>query len=267
MTRLFATLSLPLFVLAFAGCNATMNTAGSGPLSDRPVADTPVSGKGEATAKVHVELGMAYVQLGNYTVALDEARVALQSDYNHAPAYHLMGLVYMAIDDTNLARENFRRALEIAPNDPEFNNSYGWFQCVTGNVQDGLARLAASARNPYYRTPTRPYTNAGLCHLRQGNDTAAEEEFRRAVQTDPANRVAIYQLAGIAYRRGDYRSANTLLVDLHQQGDPTPQSVWLGLRAARRLGNRDAEASYAAQLRGRFADSPEYQTMIQGNYE
>lgn len=266
MTRLFVKLSLPLFVLAFAGCNATMNTAGS-PLADRPVADMPVSGKGEATAKVHVELGVAYLQLGNYAVALDEARVALQNQSNYAPAYHLMGLVYMAIDDANAAREHFLRALEIAPNDPEFNNSFGWFQCVNGSVQDGLARLASSARNPYYRTPTRPYTNAGLCHLRQNNDTAAEAEFRRALQADPANRQAMYQLAGIAYRRGAYNVASALLVDLHQQGEPTPQSVWLGLRTARRMGNRDAEASYAAQLRGRFADSPEYQTMIQGNYE
>ncbi|MCC4115153.1 type IV pilus biogenesis/stability protein PilW [Aromatoleum toluclasticum] len=266
MTRLFVKLSLPLLVLALAGCNATMNAAGT-PLADRPVADTPVSGKGEATAKVHAELGAAYLQLGNYAVALDEARVALQSQSSYAPAYHLIGLVYMAIDDPNSARENFRRALEIAPNDPEFNNSFGWFQCLNGNPQDGLARLASSARNPYYRTPTRPYTNAGLCHLRQGDDAAAEAEFRRAVQADPANRQAIYQLAGIAYRRGVYNVASALLVDLHQQGEPTPQSVWLGLRTARRLGNRDAEASYAAQLRGRFADSPEYQTMIQGNYE
>lgn len=266
MTRLFVKLSLPLLVLALAGCNATMNAAGT-PLADRPVADTPVSGKGEATAKVHAELGAAYLQLGNYAVALDEARVALQSQSSYAPAYHLIGLVYMAIDDPNSARENFRRALEIAPNDPEFNNSFGWFQCLNGNPQDGLARLASSARNPYYRTPTRPYTNAGLCHLRQGDDAAAEAEFRRAVQADPANRQAIYQLAGIAYRRGVYNVASSLLVDLHQQGEPTPQSVWLGLRTARRLGNRDAEASYAAQLRGRFADSPEYQTMIQGNYE
>jgi len=265
MMRMFARLSIPVLLLALGGC-ATVPGAGS-PLADRPVSEMPVSGTATATAKVHVELGLAYFQVGRYAVALDEARLALQSDSNYSPAYHLMGLVYMYIDDPNAARENFLRALSMAPNDPEFNNSYGWFQCVNGQAQDGLARLAMAARNPYYRTPTRPYANAGLCHLREGNDVAAEAEFRRAVQVDPGNGTAVYQLAGIAYRRGAYDEASSYLVQLHQHGEPTAQSVWLGLRAARRVGNRDAEASYAAQLRGRFADSPEYQAMIRGNYE
>jgi len=265
MMRMIAKLSIPMLALVLGGC-VTAPGAG-GPLADRPVSDMPVSGKATATAKVHVELGLAYFQVGRYAVALDEARMALQSDANYSPAYHLMGLVYMYIEDPNAARENFQRALSMAPNDPEFNNSYGWFQCVTGQAQEGLARLSMAARNPYYRTPTRPYTNAGLCHLREGNDAAAENELRRAVQLDPGNSQAIYQLAGVAYRRGAYSVASNYLVQLHQQGEPTAQSAWLGLRTERRMGNRDAEASYAAQLRGRFADSPEYQAMIQGKYE
>jgi type IV pilus assembly protein PilF len=54
---------------------------------------------------------------------------------------------------------------------------------------------------------------------------------------------------------------------LHQQSEPTAESVWLGVRTERRLGNRDAESSYAEQLRGRFADSAELRAMNQGSYE
>ncbi len=264
MTRIIATLIIPLAVLA--GCATTPGGGGTAS-AERPVSDLPPANEAEARAKVHVDLGLAYVQIGRYDVALDEARTALALSPGYAPAYHLMGLVYMFIDDRPTARANFERALQLAPNDPEFNNSYGWFQCATGNEKDGLERLASAARNPYYRAPTRPYTNAGLCHLRLKNDTAAAEQFQWAVQLDPANTQALFHLAAIAYRQGAYEQARGHLVQLHQQSEPTAESAWLGLRTERKLGNRDAEASYAAQLRGRFSDSSEYQAMIQGQYE
>lgn len=266
MKGMVSKLLISVLALALAAC-ATVPGSSGRPLAERPVSEMPVSGPAAASAKVHVELGFAYLQVGRYAVALDEARLAVASDARYAPAYHLMALVYMYIEDPAAARENFEHALAMAPGDPEFNNSYGWFQCVNGQVADGLARLAAAARNPYYSTPARAYANAGLCHLREGNDTAAETEFRRALQVDPSNGLAVYQLAAIAYRRGTYDVARNYLVQLHQRGEPTAQSVWLGLRTERRLGNRDAEASYAAQLRGRFAESAEHQSMIQGKYE
>lgn len=263
MTRSLVRSALPM-IAALLGACATL--PGGGGQAVPPMSEMPVSGAA-ANAKIHVDLGMAYLEVGRYAVALDEARIAVGFDSGYAPAYQLMGLVYMYIDDMPAARDNFLRALALAPNDPEINNSYGWFQCVAGDMADGLARLAAAARNPYYRTPSRPYTNAGLCHLRKGDDGAAEAEFRRAVQVDPGNRQAIFHLAGIAYRRGAYDDAHNYLVAFHQQGEPSAASAWLGLRSARKIGNRDAEASYEAQLRGRFAGSPEHQAMIQGKYE
>lgn len=233
----------------------------------RPVADTPPTSPSQNRAKISVELGMAYFEVGRFDIALDEARAALGHDSGYAPAYHLMGLVYMYLDDQNAARQSFERALSSAPNDPEFNNSFGWFQCATGQVQEGLQRLAASARNPYYRFPARALTNAGLCHLRQRDDAAAAEQFRRALMIDPANEQASYQLAAIAYRTGDLDGARKRIAEMHRVREPSAATVWLGLLIERRLGNHQAEASYAAQLRGRFADSPEYQALTQGRYE
>jgi len=267
MTRIIATLLIPLLTLLLGACAGVPAGGGTAASADRPVSDLPPATSADARAKVHVELGLAYFQVGRHDVALDEARAALAQQGSYSPAFHLMGLVYMAIDDIPAARANFERALATAPNDPDFNNSYGWFQCATGQERQGLERLALAARNPYYRTPTRPHTNAGLCHLRLKDDAAAEAQFQRALQLDAANSQALFHLAGIAYRRGAYEQARVLLVQLHQQREPTAESAWLGLLTARKLGNREAESSYAAQLRGRFADSTEFQSMNQGHYE
>lgn len=266
-----------LCVLLAGGCKSSPTTAervgsslsGTPVMAVRPILDrVPEEKTPDERAKVHVELGMAYFEIGKYDVALDEAQAALQENNNFSSAaYHLMGLVYMFLEDNNAAREYFLRALRAAPSDPDFNNSYGWFQCTMGQTEDGLRRLMLAARNPYYRFATRAYTNAGMCYLRANDDAKAAEQLRRAVDIDPTNARALYLLAEIAYRQGDYKSARTSLVQLHQRSEPTAESVWLGARVERKLGNRDNEASYVAQLRGRFAESMEFQEMIQGNYE
>ena len=263
-----ARISLLLAALFVSAC-ATLpgaGDAGSAAIS-RPLSDVSPSTPAESRARVHVDLGMAYFEIGRYDVALDEARIALNDSPDYAPAYHLLGLAYMLIEQHAPARQSFEQALRHAPGDPEFNNSYGWFLCTQGEELRGLERLALSARNPYYRHATRPYTNAGLCYLRLKDDAAAEGQFLAAVQADPSNRQALYQLADIAYRGGRYEQTRSHLIRLHQQSEPSAASVWLGLRTERHLGNRDTEASYAAQLGSRFGTAEEYTMMIQGKYE
>ncbi len=266
MTRNAAILLTALAVALAGGC-ATVPSAGSTSVVSRPMSDQTPANAAEARARVHVDLGMAYFEVGRYGVALDEAKIALADSPTYAPAFHLMGLAYMLIGETAAALTNFEQAVRLAPGDPDFTNSYGWFLCTQGREAEGLELLAQAARNPYYRHPTRPHLNAGLCHLRLKDDAAAEAQFVLALQADADNGQALYQLAEIAYRRGDYALARSHLVRLHQRLGPSAASAWLGLRTERRLGNQDAEASYASQLSSRFADSAEYKQMTQGKYE
>lgn len=269
MTRRFAPLAVLVAALMLGGCvTAPMGGGGVDAVGiSRPLSDIQPTNEAESRARIHVDLGQAYFEVGRYDVALDEAKIALGDRPGYAPAYHLMGLVYMMIGENASAGENFAHALDAAPGDPDFNNSYGWFLCQQGRGVEAMERFARAARNPYYRYPTRPYTNAGLCQLRLNNDAEAEAQFLRAVQADPNNGEALYQLAAIAFRQGKYQVAHDQLVRLHQQLRPTAASVWLGLRTARQLGDRNAEASYAEQLRGRFADSAEHVLMLQGKFE
>lgn len=249
-----------LGLLLLAGC-ATQGGGGVSTESNiqRPVSELPATNERQAGAKIHVDLGTAYFKAGRFGVALDEARVAQAFDPAYAPVYHLFGQIYMYLDDKLAARENLERAANLAPGDPEINNTYGWFLCASGEEQAGIERLVRVVRNPYYRTPTRPYTNAGLCYLRLKDDQAAERQFLLAVQTDPSNTLALYHLASLAYQRGAYDVANGYLQNLQQQAVPTAESLLLGARIARKLGNQENEASFATQLRSRFPTSKEYE--------
>jgi len=277
MTR--PTLSLcwivPVFFLG-ACATTTDHTASSfdaapgysGPYS-RPLSDSPPASEAEASARSHTELGQAYLfDLGRTDVALDEAKTALKIKSGYPPAYHLMGLVYMELKQNAQADDAFRRALSGAPGDPDFNNSYGWFLCTQKRVSEAMSRFATSIANPYYLHKSRPYTNAGLCLLENNELERAEAQFSKALEVNPSgSEEALYRLAEVGYRRGDHRRAHDLLIQYHRRFDPSARSVWLGLCAARRLGERHAEASYAEQLRSRFTGSRENTLMMQGRYE
>ncbi len=234
---------------------------------ERPVSEQPVQNDGRRKAKVHVELGQAYFQAGRFGVALDEARAAATYDSGYAPVYQLMGQVHMFLEENAIAEANFVHAMRLAPGDPEVMNSYGWFLCSVGKEQAGLELLTTAARNPYYQSPARALTNAGLCQVRLKNDKAAEEQFLRSLEADATNLQAIYHLAAIAYRRGAYEASRRYIAALHEGGEPSAESLWLGIRVERRLGDRAAEASLVQQLRRRFPTSPEYQAFLQGQYQ
>jgi type IV pilus assembly protein PilF len=239
---------------------------GAGEVS-RPMADQTPSTPSESRARLHVELGVAYLSTGRADTALDEVKIALKENGSYAPAHHLAGLAYMMLGENAKADESFRYALSGAPGDPDFNNSYGWFLCQHGRAQEAFPHFARAARNPYYRYQTRPYTNAGLCHVRLKNDVAAEAQFARALEVDPSNGDALYQIAAINYRRGEYRTAYEQLARLHQQREPSAATTWLGLRTSRKLGEYNAQASYAEQLRQRFSNSVEYSLLLRGKFD
>jgi type IV pilus assembly protein PilF len=218
-------------------------------------------------AKVHTELGSLYLSDGRLAVALEEARTAIAADADYAPAYNLLGLVHMTLKENQLAEENFERALRLIPNDAEINNNYGWFLCQTGREKRSLAYFQAALKNPLYATPAKPYTNAGLCSLRIKDDAAAEEYLSRALRIDAVNGAANYWLADIFYRHGRLGEARLRLDELHRGGDANAESLWLAVRVDHKLGDRDAEARHSSQLRRKFAGTPEYQKLMQGQYE
>lgn len=254
--------------LALAGCVGVPVLDGGGAVSEQPVSQQAV--KDDATtgrAKVHTELGALYMQDGRMGVALDEARIAIAADPGYAPAHNLLGLVHMFLQENKAADEAFRRALGLAPGDPEINNNYGWFLCQTGRPADSIAYFRNAVRNPYYTTPAKPNTNAGICLIRAKDDKGAEEFLRQALRADPANQQALWWLADIQYRGNRLHEARARLVDLHKLIEPSAESSWLGLRIERKLGDREGEARFAAQLRRRFQGTPEFQKLMQGQYE
>lgn len=220
-------------------------------------------------AKIHTELGSMYFQAGNPGVALDELRIALSADANYYQAYSVRGLVHASLKEYGKAEEDFRRALDVAPNDPDVNNNYGWYLCETGKERQSIGYFLNALKSPLYETPDRAYTNAGTCALKSGDLDGAQNYLLKALQLSRDGAMtARFQLAKVFYQRGILAEARVYLNDaLKMMEPPTAEALWLGLRLERKQGNRAGEDGYASQLRGRYPTSPEYQEFLKGNFE
>ena len=222
-----------------------------------------------ARAKVHTELGSAYLQEGNMAVALEELRIAIAADAGYAPAYMVLALVHAYLKENSEAERVFRKALDLAPNDPEVNNNYGWFLCQSGKERQSIAYFLNAVKNPLYTTPGRAYANAGSCALKAGDFDGAASYLQTATRLGGDGALmAQVQLALLAYRKGNLDEARNLVGEVLKNMEPaSPEALWLALRIERKAGNRNAESGFAAQLRSRYANSPEYQEFLKGNFE
>jgi len=254
-----------LLAMVLTAC-ATEQSRDSGPNSGE--ASTTVNESSErARARIHTQLAAGYFEIGNMGIALEEVKEAQKSDPNFGPAYNLAGLVYSRLKEDGLAEQSFQRAIALDASDSDAQNNYGMFLCERGRVEPAVKYFLSAVRNPLYSTPERSYVNAGVCTRRLGNIAGAEEYFQTALKMRPTQPQALYQLADIAYGRGDLGTAKGYLGRLAQSGVTTAEVLWLGTRVERKLGDRNSEASYASQLRNRFPNSAEARALNAGQFE
>jgi type IV pilus assembly protein PilF len=254
-------------VLLGAACIAAVQAQIYDPLSNER--GTASGNDPRNRAKIHTELGAAYFQAGNPAAALEHLATALNVDSSFHQAYSVRGLVYGSLKEYGKAESDFRRALNIAPNDPEVNNNYGWFLCETGKERQSIVYFLNALKSPLYETPDVAYANAGSCALKSGDLEGAQRYLLQALQlARDGGLAARFMLAKLFYLRGNLEESRVYINDvLKQMSLPPADVLWLAIRLERKLGNRQAEGGYIAQLRGRHPTSPEYQEFLKGNFE
>lgn len=216
-------------------------------------------------AKAHTELGSEYLKTRNYKIALQEYQIATQKDPNYAPAYNGLGLVYSALGQVPEADSAFTRAIKLDPKNSDTHNNYGSFLCKNGRYGESVAQFLEAVKNPLYSTPNFAYTNAGICSALNKDMTNAELYFSRALRLEPLTHIAAYELANIQFNRGDATKAKATLANAIIAYQ-SPKVLWLGVRIAKALDDRGAQAMYAVRLRKQHPNSIEAKKLQNGQY-
>jgi type IV pilus assembly protein PilF len=228
-----------------------------------PIKEAPLP----VRANLRAELAAGYYERGQMDVALQELAEAVKLDPANPKIYNVYGLVYATMGQDTDAARNFRKALELAPNDSEFRQNWGWYLCTHGQAREAIPEFEMAARNPLYKTPEIALINAGRCATSLGENQRAEVFFKRALGVSPGNPQAAFSLSQLAYKEGRLAEARALMKPVMLQNNPTPDALALGACIERKLGDRSAEASYISQLRNRYPDSAEARSIVMGGCE
>ncbi|MEO8345584.1 MAG: type IV pilus biogenesis/stability protein PilW [Betaproteobacteria bacterium] len=255
-------------LVGLAGCTSTSsNTPAPAPIP-QPVPPPPIK---EAPlpvrANLRAELAAGYYERGQMDVALQELTEAVKLDPTNAKIYNVYGLVYATLGQDADAARNFRKALELSPNDSEFRQNWGWYLCTHAQAKESIPEFERAISNPLYKTPEIALINAGRCAGSLGETQRAEQFFRRALNVSPSNPEAAYSLSQLAYKEGRLPEARALMKPVMQQNNPSAEELVLGMCIERKLGDRSAEASYVSQLRNRYPNSPETKSIATGACE
>jgi type IV pilus assembly protein PilF len=214
-------------------------------------------------SRIHTELGAGYYAQNQLGIALEEFNEAAQIDPSYASAHNGLGLVYSALREDTKADASFKKAIQLEPGNSESRNNYGTFLCSRGRYDESVTQFLEAVKNPLYVTPGVAYMNAGICSLRKKDIPNAEVYLQRALQVQPVLYQASYQLAVIEFERGQPLRAREYL-QTPLANDPSADMLWLGVRVERQLGGRNAEASYALQLRKKFPNSEQTKALLSG---
>lgn len=209
----------------------------------------------EKSAALNAELGLRYMLQGKNDLALEKLERALRHDPESVEAHHYLAELYRRLDKPGKAEDHYREALGLDPKASAVRNNFAVFLCDRGDYDAAMRQFERVLDNPVYDKTAKVYENMGLCMRDKGEPERGEPYFRKALERDPELAKSLLAMAELSFQKGEALSARGYLQRYGAVTRHTPESLWLGVRVERELGDRDAMASYGMLLEGRFPDS------------
>lgn len=151
-------------------------------------------------------LAFSYDLNGEFQLAKEPARKAMQLDDSLAMAHSALALAMFNGDwDFAGAEREFRRALELGPNDTMVLDSYPLYLSAIGKNEQAIAmQRRALEQNPLSALDT---ANLGGFYMVDGRLTEAESQLKSALEIDPNFAYAHAVLAAVYEEQGQYERA------------------------------------------------------------
>jgi len=218
-------------------------------------------------ARIRVELAVGYFEQGKTNIALDEIKQAIATDPTFSDAFNLRGLIYMKLNEYAVAEESFNRALSLKPRDGNVLHNLGWMKCQEGRYPQSIDFFQQALGNPLYTERAKTHMAQGLCHIRAGQTAEAEASLMKSYEYDAGNPVTGYNLALLLYQKKDDVRARFYIRRINNTVLANAETLWLGAKVERRLGDQAAMSQLGTQLVKRFGQSPQAAAYQRGAFD
>lgn len=213
---------------------------------------------------INAQLGIDYMTSGNLKRANEKLSLALSQYPGSSTIRYAYALLMQRLGENAKAEKNFRKAIQIDPQDADAHNNFGAFLCGRKHYQQAQKQFQAALANPLYSTPQYAYANSGLCYLDQGDQKRAMVQFKKALKVDPRFVPVLYLLGKQAAGRKDWTTADKYLRRVMGRARYTPRVLALCMKVKQHLGDLNGAAQCARDLYRMFPNSPEAKALLGG---
>lgn len=263
--RISTLLPMVSLLCALFGCAAPPSSHSDG--VSRDIVTPSDESESRRRARLRLELAVGYFEQGQTEVALDELKQVLVLDPAFPDAYNLRGLIFMRLNQMRAAEESFSRALSLSPQDANVLHNLGWLTCQQSRYPEAFRAFEQALANPTYGSRPKTLMALGVCQARAGFLPEAERSLSRSYELDAGNPVTGYNLASLLFRRREDARAQFYIRRLNNSELANAESLWLGVRIERRLGNQEASLQLGNQLKKRFPQSRESVAFEKGAFD
>lgn len=160
-----------------------------------------------------------------------------KEDNENRDAYIYTARTYDARKDYQQALNNYKKALELEPQNYIVMNNTGSIMFKMGQYDDAVKmyKNALAVKKDYVPS----LINLGIAYIRTNNQIEGEGYLTRALSVDPASKNALLNLAVFQEKRDNYDSANKYFSELYKLGDA---QGYLGLARIAEKQGRITEA-------------------------
>ena len=209
----------------------------------------------EQAAQANRDLGIGYIEQNRPDLAIESLERALDLEPRSAETQSAIAVAYDMTRDFELAEQHHRRATQLAPANPNIQNSYAVFLCRQSRWQDAAPYFQRAVANSGRVSPVSILNNAGTCALASGDLAGAESQFRSALQLEPDNAVALRGMINVSIRSEDYLNGRAFFQRLERSTMLQAPDLLSCYVIETRLGDTAAAGDCETRLQREFAGS------------
>lgn len=212
----------------------------------------------EEAASISVKAGMEYLKAGLYDRAHYHFNRALKLNPKSAETHNSMALLYKTTGEVELEESHYKKAVRYDKNYVVVRNNYGAFLYRVGRYKEAIKHLQKAADDSSYESRTAALVNLGLCAAQLERFDLAENSFKKALKINGQLSRPYLELADIYYFQNRFEEADRSIKIFGSRARHTPRSLWLGIRIAQFVKDKNAEASHILALKNLYPNSEEY---------
>ncbi|WP_428943768.1 type IV pilus biogenesis/stability protein PilW [Pantoea sp. FN060301] len=217
-------------------------------------------------AQTRLQLGLSYLALNELPAAKRNLQQAVQlapEDYRTQLA---MARYQQRAGQNESARERYRIAWDLAPQNRDVLNNYGAFLCGLRQYDAAQRQFSKAAELSGNDGRDDALENAGYCYLNAGEQQKAKVALLEATKRDPDKGKALLAEAERRFGKGEYASAR-LLSDVYQHNfAASAESLWLKIRFAALAQHPEALKLAGEELARNFPQSIQYLHFLANEY-